>query len=92
MKSVYMENGLKSSVVSAHAIDLMYQAAYLLIERGADLIVGGCSEVSIALQPKRLPRPYVDTMDLMAKAVVRECYQNQLTSYEPILYHGLQTH
>lgn len=89
MKSVYMENGLKSSVVSLEAVDLMYRAAHLLIQRGADLIVGGCSEVSIALQPDRLPMPYVDTMDLMAKTAVLECYENQLTTYEHIPYHGL---
>ncbi|WP_082111488.1 aspartate/glutamate racemase family protein [Spirosoma radiotolerans] len=91
MRSVYMENGLKSSVISEEAIDLMYQAANLLISRGADLIVGGCSEVSIALQPDLLPLPYIDTMDLMAKTSVRVCYGHQSTTHKPLLYHGLQT-
>lgn len=74
MASVYMENGLKSSVISATAIDMMYMAADILIEKGADLLVGGCSEVSIALQQNGMKAPYIDTMDLLAKEVVRECY------------------
>ncbi len=77
MRSVYMKNGLKSSVISPVAVDLMYQAAHQLIDRGADLIVGACSEVAIALEAERLPVTFIDTMDLMAKKVVQECYQPQ---------------
>ncbi|MBC9795255.1 aspartate/glutamate racemase family protein [Sinomicrobium weinanense] len=74
MASVYMEHGLKSSVVNVRAVDLMYTAARILIDKGVQLLVGGCSEVSIALDQRNVEVPYVDTMDLVAREVVERCY------------------
>lgn len=75
MKSIYMENGLKSSRVSDEAVNMMRQCGEKLIKMGAELIIGACSEVSIAISQDLLSRPYIDTMDLLARKVVQECYE-----------------
>lgn len=82
MESVYGKNGLKSSTISQEAIDKMHDAVKLLIGRGAEIIVGGCSEISIAIQQDDIPVPYIDTMDLMARKAIEECYyKEKILSY-----------
>jgi aspartate racemase len=74
MESVYMKNGLKSSKISNKAFNLFNQAIPKLIDQGAELIVGGCTEVQIALTNKTLEVPYIDVMDMAAKEVINRCY------------------
>ena len=76
MRSVYMKNGFKSAVVSQEASALMELAIRQLVERGVDLIIGGCTEVSIAVDPDRIRVPYLDVLDLLAKRTVDYCYGN----------------
>lgn len=84
MKSIYMENGLKSSRVSVEAVTMMRQCGEKLIDMGAELIIGACSEVSIAISQDLLSIPYIDTMDLLARKVVQECYElPEQHSFEP---------
>lgn len=74
MESVYMKNGLKSSPISEQAIDLLMLATSKLVEAGAEAIVGGCSEVSIALHQNMIDLPFIDAIDLMALESVNLCY------------------
>lgn len=82
MRAVYMENGLKSSIISPRAINLLFQTVPRLLEQGAEVIIGGCTEVQIAMQQNSLPVPYVDVMDIAAQEVVRLCYN--LNEYTPL--------
>ena len=82
MQSVYGEGGLKSAIVTDSAINLMHEAADRLIRRGAEMIVGACSEVSIAIQESQLPVPYLDTMTLLAHRVIEECYAAELPVFK----------
>lgn len=74
MQSVYMKNGLKSASISEKAYDLLMTAASKLIGDGAEVIIGGCSEVSIALNQNMLSIPFIDAIDLMALESVNLCY------------------
>jgi aspartate racemase len=74
MRSVYMKNGFKSAVISPEAYRLMEQAIEKLIERKVDLIVGGCTEVSIAIDATGIHVPYLDGLDLLARSTVAYCY------------------
>ncbi len=74
MVSVYMPEGLKSSQVSPKALELFFRTIPSLLDQGAEVIIGGCSEVQIALKNTTLPVPYVDSMDILAQAAVRVCY------------------
>lgn len=74
MESVYMENGLKSADISKKAISLMKLAASKLMSQGAQLIIGGCTEVQIVFSKNTSEIPYVDTVDVTVEEVIRQCY------------------
>lgn len=79
MKSVYMKNGFKSAKVSLHARELMKEAMERLsCKENVELIIGGCTEVSLGLDPASVAFPYIDALDLLAKKIVTECYQSDL--------------
>lgn len=74
MKSVYMENGLKSAVISDESRNLFYKSIPKLEQLGAELLVGGCSEVQLVLEQSKVNLPFVDAIDVLAKEVVSQCY------------------
>jgi aspartate racemase len=74
MQSVYMENGLKSATRSKRAEDLFNTALAKLLSKNVDLLIAGCSEIPIVFPQRFADVPHVDVMDLMAKEVVRRCY------------------
>lgn len=74
MRSVYMPNGFKSARISAEARDLMDRSVRALLKNDIDIIIGGCTEVSVAYPSRHLPVPYLDVLDLLAKKAVGHCY------------------
>jgi aspartate racemase len=78
MKSVYMQGGLKSSEISGEAIDLFFQSIPKILDQGAEVIIGGCTEVQLVLKENMLPIPYIDSMDLAAREAVKLCYDLDL--------------
>jgi len=85
MRSVYMKNGFKSAVISGEARELMNEAIETLIRLRADIIIGGCTEVSIAVDPACVRAPYVDCLDLLAKRTVDLCYNLDLRRSKKIV-------
>jgi aspartate racemase len=74
MNAVYMKNGLKSSEISQESKDLLLTAAARLKEKGAQLLIGGCSEVQLVIKDSVFGLPFVDVVDLMAREVISYCY------------------
>ncbi|MFB6456937.1 aspartate/glutamate racemase family protein [Chitinophaga sp. Hz27] len=70
MRAVYMDNGLKSVNISEEAYQLLDKAVQELIARGAEIIIGGCSEVQIGLRQGQVNAHYIDTMDVLAEATL----------------------
>jgi aspartate racemase len=76
---VYMRNGYKSACISEEAVSLMNRSKDKLIEAGADLIIGGCTEVSLGIKQEYMDVQYVDTLDLLARKTVDYCYNTDVT-------------
>ncbi|MDO6434616.1 amino acid racemase [Flavitalea sp. BT771] len=74
MRSVYMQNGFKSATISAEAHHLMDRSVRTLLKDNIDVVIGGCTEVSIAFHGQHLPVAYLDVLDLMAQRTVDLCY------------------
>lgn len=76
MRSVYMKNGFKSAWISTEARTLMNKCIESLTRNEVDVIIAGCTEVSIAIEPGQIPIPipYIDILDLMARKTVDYCY------------------
>jgi aspartate racemase len=73
-----MPAGFKSAKVSVAARELMMESVNKLVERNVDLIVGGCTEVSIGVNQQSLLLPYIDTTDILAKKSVECCYSQSI--------------
>ena len=76
MKSVYMRNGFKSASISKDARDLMNKCIDKLKNAQVDVIIGGCTEVSIAVDPHTIDIPFIDTLDVLARRTVDYCYNS----------------
>jgi len=74
MKAVYMKSGFKSAVISEEARRLMKESVTRLMEQGVDVIVGGCTEVSVAMEFQHMEVPFIDALDLLAQRIVHCCY------------------
>lgn len=74
MKSVYMNGGLKSSIISEEARNLMITAAEKLKQQGAQVLIGGCTEVQLAIKEGMFEIPFVDVTDVMAREVINYCF------------------
>jgi aspartate racemase len=72
MEAIYGENGIKCGNYGMEPISLLVYAADGLISQGADLIVSGCTEISIVLKPEHIIKPLIDTMEVLANKVVSE--------------------
>lgn len=84
MKSLYMDNGLKSSFISDESKTLFFEGIRKLEESEIEVLIGGCSEVSFMLQPGLIRTPYIDAMDALAKETVIECYNNREITFAPL--------
>lgn len=74
MRSVYMDGGLKSARILPRAKELFLQTLPKLLNKGAEVIIGGCSEVPLVLKPEMLSVPLVDSIDVLARETVSYCY------------------
>jgi aspartate racemase len=74
MQAVYMKNGFKSAHISDEAKGLMSAAFQEIRALNVDLIIGGCTEVSIGLDANTIDFPYIDMLDLLARETVDYCY------------------
>ncbi|MBB6131861.1 aspartate/glutamate racemase family protein [Mucilaginibacter lappiensis] len=75
MKAVYMKNGFKSSIISSEAKSLMLESARLISDMNVDVVIGGCTEVSLGIQLNSTGVPYLDALDILARNTVKYCYQ-----------------
>jgi len=71
MAAVYGPTGIKTVGPNAKAARLLEGAAGNLVSRGADVIVAGCTEIPLALRTAVLNVPLIDTLNVLAEAVVR---------------------
>ena len=51
----------------------MRRLAAALVEAGAEVVIGGCTEVPLLLQAEEVAAPLVDSAEVLAAACVRSC-------------------
>ncbi|HEX9508916.1 MAG TPA: amino acid racemase [Puia sp.] len=78
MRAVYMKNGFKSSTICQLARDLMNESINKLKVLDVDLVIGGCTEVSIGVDPRTVTIPYIDVVDFLAHKTVDYCYNHNI--------------
>jgi len=70
MEGVYGPDGVKAVGATEVSKALLVRAAWGLIDRGAQVVVAGCTEIPLALTDGDVPVPVLDTLDVLAQAVV----------------------
>ncbi len=71
MKAIYGPAGMKSGSPSIGATNELRRCITLLVEMGADIVIGGCTELSLIASQQDCSVPYVDMVDLLAQRTVR---------------------
>ncbi|WP_459129443.1 cysteate racemase [Guggenheimella bovis] len=71
MDGIYGPEGVKQGFTTGKPVDQFEYVAAGLIERGAEVIVAGCTEIGFVMKGKVLGIDIVDSLDVLAEAVVR---------------------
>jgi len=71
MESIYGMEGIKMGHLEGKPLEYLQEAARELIDKKAEVIIGGCTEITLVLKPEHIDKPLIDPMDLLAKRIVR---------------------
>lgn len=69
MRAIYR---IKAGELSGEPTALLQQAAVSLIQAGAQAIIAGCTEIPLALGPDNVSVPFLDSLKILAQAVVAQ--------------------
>lgn len=72
MNAIYGEQGIKAGFTQGEPRNAMLEVAKALINRGAEAIIAGCTEVSLVLTQEDLPVPLIDALQVLAETVVKK--------------------
>jgi aspartate racemase len=67
MKAIY---AIKAGGATAEARSLVRRAAGELVERGAEVVIAGCTEIPLVLKDGDLPVPVIDPIAILADAAI----------------------
>lgn len=71
MESIYGDKGIKRGYLVGKPLNYLQEASKELIDKGAEVIIGGCTEITLSLKPEHIDKPLIDPMEIVAKRVVR---------------------
>lgn len=80
MNAIYGEQGIKAGYTQGKPRDDILEVAKALINRGAEAIIIGCTEVSLVLTQEDLPVPLIDALQVLAAVAVRKARQLRATN------------
>lgn len=72
MEAIYGEWGVKTGYETGLSRELLLGVGATLIERGAQVLILGCTEIPLAVHDGDLPVPLIASNQVLAEAAVRE--------------------
>ncbi len=69
MEAIYGEKGLKSGHTEGVPKGKILLAISMMMDNGADSILGGCSEIPMIVNKKEVPVPFIDCYEELVKGV-----------------------
>jgi aspartate racemase len=79
---VYGRNGLKAGFHNGAMKNKLLTGCRQLADRGAEAIIGGCSELHLLISEEDVPVPYIDAIRVTA-AKLSDLYYGQFPANEP---------
>jgi len=71
MSAIHGESGIKAGFISLENKGKILKASKALIERGAEGIIGGCTEVPLVIDQSDMEVPFFDSLNILALAAIR---------------------
>ena len=68
MDAIFGNRGIKAGYSSGHARKTVLETAEILINRGAEAVIAGCTEIPLALEARDIPVPLIEPMEITARA------------------------
>jgi aspartate racemase len=72
MDAIFGPKGIKAGFTSGFSKETIVSIAKVLVARGADAIIAGCTEVPLVLKDLDIPVPLVDPLRIAARACIIE--------------------
>ncbi len=93
MEAIYGINGIKAGHLNSRNKKMLISASNSLIEKEVDIIVCGCSEISLVLDSSDISVPMIDPIDLLAQKAIElvkfeVTLDNKKPNYKNILCHS----
>lgn len=82
MSAIYGPNGVKAGCKTSSPRNKLKDASAHLIDQGAEVIIGGCTEIPLVLRQEDVQVPFLDPMEVLAKVAVVECLGSQSATFE----------
>lgn len=76
MEAVYGNEGIKAGNLGNYPRDLLITASQNLVDKGAEAIIAGCTEIPLVLKQSDLNLPLIDPLTLMAEYMVEFARNN----------------
>ena len=76
MSAIYGESGIKAGLVSLENKEKILQTSKALIEKGAQGIIGGCTEVPLVVNQTDIDVPFFDSLNILALSAIRIAKSN----------------
>ncbi len=70
MSSIYGESGIKAGFISPENRGKILKVTKALIDKGAQGIIGGCTEVPLVMQQSDIEIPFFDSLHILALAAI----------------------
>lgn len=72
MTAIYGRRGIKAGFTRGLPRKYILEEATGLVEQAAELIILGCTEISLVLRQKDLPVPLIDPLQILAEVTIRK--------------------
>jgi aspartate racemase len=72
METIFGPKGIKAGFTSGFPKEILVNIAKILVARGADAIIAGCTEVPLVLKDLDIPVPLIEPLRIAARACIIE--------------------
>ena len=73
MEPIYSDWGVKAGHTTGLARERLVAAGRLLVDRGADLVIAGCTEIPVVVREGDLSVPLVDVTEVLVQRAIEIC-------------------
>jgi aspartate racemase len=72
IEAIFGVQGIKAGFTSGSSKEILVSIAKVLVARGADAVIAGCTEVPLVLKEMDIPVPLIEPLRIAAKACILE--------------------